>query len=105
MSGRPEPYSRGDPRVGGVKPSPVGDVQERGLEARGVADREELLGVGACATSTAHVLGYRKIDFQATIRRPPVPFASPLDDCLGGVQNLHVLTLFSRSDFSTYPTS
>src|SRR6478735_11062952 len=62
---------------------------QRGVEARGVSDGEQLLGVGAVAATT-HLLGNGKVEIERAVRGAAVtvsPFAG--GQRFGGVEGLH----------------
>ena len=78
-----------DGRVGDVDLARAGHGLQRRVEARGVADGEELLGVGPLAR-TAHLLGDREVEVEAAVAGPAVPVAAGAGgEGLCGVEGLH----------------
>ncbi len=87
------PKVRDEFLAGGVEaqwlgPQAFADDADRALEASGVADGEELLGVGAAALA-AHLGRRAQIDLEDAVTGPPVP-CGPASGyvCLGGVEDL-----------------
>src|SRR5882724_4577619 len=66
---RTDPDPRGDARAAQVELPPRSEAQQRRLEARGVAGREELLRVGARPAVAAHLGGNVEVDVDAPIAR------------------------------------
>src|SRR6266516_189715 len=79
----------GAARLRGVKLAPSRDSHERRLKAGGVADSEQLLGVGTGTARATHLDWDGQIDVQPAIGSPAVPLASAFDHRLGGIQSFH----------------
>ncbi len=77
-----------DGRVAEVDLDAPADRAEGALEAGGVADREELLGIGAVALA-AHLLGASQVDLEHAVVGPAVAGHAAADDVgAGGVDRL-----------------
>src|SRR4029077_5420911 len=71
----------------GLDPAAPGDARDGALEAGGIADGEELLGVRAAAGATEFAR-YAQIDLERPVRGPAVDLlAPPLDVRLGRVDD------------------
>jgi hypothetical protein len=66
----------------------AGHAADRALEARGPADREELLGVRAVAALAAERFGDVELDVEPTVVGPPGSVAAPGVVGVGGVDGL-----------------
>ena len=81
-----------DRDVSHLLPAAPGHGSQRALEAGGVADREQLLGVGA-PTAAAHLLRQAEIHLQGAVRGAAVAFGPPSRDVgLRGVDGGSALT-------------
>ena len=90
--GRRQHHARVDRDVGGLEPAAPGHRPERALEAGGVADREELLGVRAAALS-AHLRRRAQIDLQGAVRGAAMAGdAAAGDVCVCGVDDASVVS-------------
>src|SRR6266568_9644393 len=89
MSGGTDSDARCDARVRGVKLAPPRYSHERRLKAGGVADCEQLLGIGTGTARATHLDWDGQIDVQPAIGGPAVSLASAFDHRLGGIQSFH----------------
>jgi hypothetical protein len=83
-----DPDARGDPRAAQIELPPRSEAQQRRLEARGLAGREELLRVGPWPARAAHLGRNVEVDVDAPVARAGVTFATARGRCLGGVEDL-----------------
>jgi hypothetical protein len=85
-----------DLAVGDVELALAGDQLERGVEAGGVADREQHLGVGRAA-GAAQFLGHPQLEVEDAVVAPGVAVAAVAGGGGGGgVQDVHGEALLNR---------
>src|SRR5258706_178261 len=89
VSGGADPHTRGDGRVRDVALPTARHTQQRGLEACGVAEGEELFGIGARPAVAVHLFGDGQVYGEPAIRGPAVPSSSAFDHCLRRVEDPH----------------
>ena len=72
----------------------AGDGLHGGVEARGVARREQLLGVGAVAAA-AHLLRDGEVEVESALARGDAAVSSGSGgECFGGVESVHRVDSF-----------